>query len=50
MSYKVGITLPISNERKVIHKHFVKVWIQESKIALGCALVKKWIMSNCDFL
>jgi len=50
MSYKVVITLPILDREKRFRKYFVKVWIQESKIALGCALVKEWIKSNYDFL
>jgi len=39
MSYKDVITLPISNREKRFRKDFVKVWIQENKIALCCALV-----------
>ena len=44
----LGSPFLFQKKKKWFRKDFVKVWIQESKIALSCALVKEWIKSNYD--
>jgi len=42
---KLWLPFLFQHREKRFIKDFVKVWIQESKIAFSCALVKEWIRS-----